>query len=189
MRKEDIIAGGIYADGKLGLRRVLRLDVPPSDLKYGGGQSEDKDFLEYEVIHAKRSPSADRSDESTFCTRASLATWAKAMVPEDQVEATRNELIAKSVKLTPSGVALLYRLHQDQAGKPHAQMLTAREARTAQNLKFQELLFVIQAKTSSARLAPAGEAWIRQHPRPESDVKPPSSPEVEKESSARRLRR
>lgn len=160
MKKDDIIAGGVYADGKQGLRRVLRLDVPAADLQYGGEQSEDKDFLEYEVLHARSATPTYRGDAPAFCTRASMATWAKARIEEDQVPATLATLIAQNTRITPAAQVLLRRLHAAQAGRPHVQALTGRERSTAGTLAFQKLL-IMPSGGGSARLAPAGEVWIK----------------------------
>lgn len=154
MKASDIEIGRVYYDGKLGLRRVVdegehcnRYDAPPGT-----------DCVAYEVLHARlQDPRAHHAS-----TRANFGLWAKGRVPKDQEEEAQRVLRSASLFKTLSSPqrALLLRLHEAQAGQPHAQLLTAREMRSVHDLVDKGVLLSPSGSTY-ARLAPMGEMLVR----------------------------
>lgn len=164
MNRNDVVLNGVYWDGKLGLRRIVRVDVPPSDLKYhGSGANGDQDFVEYTIVHAKAAQPFYRQGEPNFCTRASMASWAKARIPEEDVAAKKANLVAQSVKVSKAAAELMFNLSPHG---PHAVVLPPGKARVARTLVPNGLVIMTG---NAARLDEAGWAWLAlqsQQPKP-----------------------
>lgn len=174
MKKESIHAGGVYFDGKQGLRRAVQVGISSSD---SAAEANDQGCMSYETIFKPRAEPLWRQADQHVCTIASFAQWAKEEIAPDQVDAKVIELTAASVRVNSTAAALLNRLHHDQAGHPHAQKLTGGERRTSGKLAAQGLLLVVGGVTTSyARLSPIGESWIRQQAAAVAPKEPSSPP-------------
>lgn len=175
VKKDDIQVGKIFSDGKFGLRKVLRVGVEAQETAH---KSSTEEFIEYEILHARRAEPWYAEDRPNFCTRTNLAQWAKEEVPDNQVARVRAQMMARNTKVSPAGARLLGRLHEAQAGQPHAQTISGKERATALKLQEQEFLLLTPG-AEMGRLSLVGEAWCQQReekavpaPRPRSPRRP-----------------
>lgn len=80
MHKADIVVGGVYSDGKKGIRRVV--DEGPQYKLYGSQETED--CLLYELLSGRRSDGERGKSEAGnplyHCTRTAFAAWAKERI-------------------------------------------------------------------------------------------------------------
>jgi hypothetical protein len=154
MKHTEIQVGGVYFDGKQGVRRVLDEGAPLTE----GRASLETDCIRYEAL----GPAMDGMRK--VCSRESLATWAQVEVPPAAVEALLTVLHARHLRLRPDESELLLRLNAAQHGQPRAQSLQRRETRAARSLKVKGAIFLIEPSGLSpglmARLSPLGEQVV-----------------------------
>ena len=158
MRVEDIEVGGVYHDGKLGLRQVVAegSDLQLSGVAGGKGQSP----VRYKILHAKAGESYLASEETQQtrehnCERASLAAWAKVRVPEEQVQSMVDRLRAIAFKPSSKQAQVVLRLEQAQGQNEHLVPLVAGETSSVGKLVAEG--FVLSPSGSKlARLTAAG---------------------------------
>lgn len=158
MRVEDIEVGGVYHDGKLGLRQVVAegSDLQLSGVAGGKGQSP----VRYKILHAKSGESYLASEETQQtrehnCERTSLAAWAKVRVPEEQVQSMVDRLRATAFKPSSKQAQVVLRLEQAQGQNEHLVPLVAGEVSSVSKLVAEG--FVLSPSGSKlARLTPAG---------------------------------
>ena len=82
MRKQEIVKGGVYWDGAMGVRKIL--DMGPQYRQYS--HRADRDCVQYQVLSdCKQGIRKSRFDESSIKTsaRQSFATWAKQRLDTD----------------------------------------------------------------------------------------------------------
>ncbi|MGY6257275.1 hypothetical protein ACXIVK_27840 [Paraburkholderia caledonica] len=110
MKQQDIKVGNVYTDGKRGLRRVTAEGPEYKGYK----EQEETDCLQYAVLRSTAGSSSIVPRGTTpegyplaHSTRQSFAAWAKALVPEEQLEQKLAEIDAQRVRLTPRQAMLM----------------------------------------------------------------------------------
>lgn len=106
MKVADIKAGGIYHDGKLGIREITRVTA---------GAQRSQDRVEYRILAAKVTQEYSYAEKQMMpvigttatCTVASFAAWAKVSLSAEACATLLTELAAAKLKLTPGEVAYL----------------------------------------------------------------------------------
>ena len=160
MRADEIEVGGVYHDGKLGLRQVIAMDADLNIPGVAGGKGQSP--VRYKILHAKSGESylASADTQQTRehnCERASLAAWAKVRVPEDEVSALLDRLRATAFKPSSKQAQVVLRLEQAQGDGEHLVSLMPGEASSVGKLVAEG--FVLSPSGSKlARLTSAGRA-------------------------------
>lgn len=158
MKRQDIQLDQVYSDGKLGLRQII--EQGPHLKSYS--EQEDDDCVRYRVLHARQGETwfskagPEREHNSTV---TSFASWAKALVPADQVEATLHKLIASCAKISDAQSDLLLRLDTVQGENNQVVKLEGREKSAAKALVTKGFL-IAPSGTDMARLSPTGRALV-----------------------------
>lgn len=100
MKVEAIQVGGIYHDGKAGVREVISMDGAP-----GCGDTK----ITYRILAAKSEQKYSYAEKAMVsligstsqCTLASFAVWAKIVVPACDKTILLTDLAAKKLQLAP----------------------------------------------------------------------------------------
>lgn len=98
MRLVDIVDGGVYHDGKAGVRRVVSI-------------SNERQFVAPEVTYVILAAKVEREyvgngyrhiiGDKSKCGLSSFASWATSKLDEDGTQAVLNKLAAAKVRLSP----------------------------------------------------------------------------------------
>lgn len=118
MRKQDIVKGGIYWDGNMGVRQIL--DIGPQYRVYS--HRADRDCVQFQVLSdCKHGVRRSKFDEASIRTsaRQSFATWAESRLEGDAALAQVMESIhAKCLRLrAPVAEAILDAASQHSSDK------------------------------------------------------------------------
>lgn len=180
MEMNKIEVGGVYWDGRQGVRKVLKMDRMPEGVFIQGAN------VDYEVLAARSmtSPAFDKktADGKTGGSMilSSMASWAKEKLAPDQVEPLLARLQAESFRPSPAQAALIVRLQQAQGENNQVIALEQREASSLGSLVAAGFL-ISPSGTKLARLSLAGRALAARlnqselAPTPQPDVVAPSN--------------
>lgn len=164
MKAKEIVVGGVYADGKLGVREVISII---SDARY-----EDQ-RVTYRILAAKVEQEYSYADKKMVsvigsesqCNLASFSQWARLKV--ENVGELISELTARKLKLPPGERAFMDSVAMSgvPSGAGHSASFEFNEMRQARGLEKKGLVIVEGAagKGGDVILTELGAAWIRIH--------------------------
>lgn len=104
VRKQDIVKGGIYWDGKLGVRKIL--GIGPEYRKYL--HRADRDCVQFQILSDSRhGVRTSRFEEASIreSARQSFASWAKCRIETDEELYHLMETIHAQVMRIPRPIA------------------------------------------------------------------------------------
>ena len=175
--KPLIVVGGVYYDGKWGVREV----VGRHESVYPSAPSD----IVYRVLAAKverKTVYIDGQHQTIstiglteHCSRESFTRWAQRSVAQDEQEGLLADLAAMRLKLTPNEMTLLNRVRQEFCGdflKPIAGSSVSfdiSEIRCVRGAAKKGLVSEWSSANNPTRqgrilLTELGAAWIRTHP-------------------------
>lgn len=165
MKASGIVIGGVYSDGKAGVREVISIEP---DIRYFDEQVTYRILaakVEREYSHAEKMMVSVIGSKSR-CNLASFSQWAKVKV--DNVASLLNDLSARKLKLPPGEKALmLSRLDALCDESPVAGVSASfafNEMRQARGIENKGLVIVHAAGTGNGGnvvLTELGAAWMR----------------------------
>lgn len=167
MKVNSIQIGGIYHDGKLGVREVVSMDGAP-----GCGDTK----ITYRILAAKIENEYSHAEQAMVsligstckCALASFAAWAKIAVPAGQKAALLADLAAKKVRLAPGEARFMASVGESfdrefplKAGA--AVSFNSRETRTVRGIEKKGLVAVKMGPPGAGgeiALTELGVAWV-----------------------------
>ncbi len=159
MKASDIVVGGVYHDGKVGVREVVSIDP---DSRF----SDER--VTYAILAAKVEQEYSYAEHKmvsiigteTSCNRASFSQWAKTKV--DDVQALLTDLAAKKLRLPPGEKAFMESLGDEFVDCSIS--FAFNETRQARGVEKKGLVTVNQPRAGSdgeVTLTALGVAWMR----------------------------
>lgn len=164
MKTKAIVEGGIYHDGKLGVRKVTRLDVIRNDLTYEILSARDQ----VSNLYAKGVPHS-LIGQTSRCEVTSFAAWAKVVVAPDELSGLMTDLRASRLKLSPGEknfllhCALMSDWPKDVAAGTSV-LMSEKDSRAVNSLTEKGLLLKSESEAvfgHSFALTQLGAAWVR----------------------------
>ncbi len=157
MEMNKIEVGGVYWDGRLGVRKVLEIEkMPPGVMIPDAG-------VRYEVLFARAMTAAAfdvKTNEGNPGGRmilSSLASWSKEKVAPEDVEPLLARLKAERFRPSPAQAALVLRLQEVQGESNQVVPLLPRET-TPKGALVAAGFLISPSGTKFARLSLAGRA-------------------------------
>ena len=169
MKVSDIQVGGVYHDGKLGVREVVAKKGAPVRVTYRLLAAK----IEQEYSHAERSM-MPLVGSTNHCELASFAVWAKIAVPAGDKATLLADLAAKKLRL-PAGEAAFMASVADSFDEEYPIKVGAgvsfnfNETRSARGVEKKGLVTVAMARPGAGGevvLTEMGAAWARAHRQP-----------------------
>ena len=166
MKASLITVGGVYHDGKLGVREVLIIDGAPLRVTYR--------ILAQKVEHqynGRDQGMVSLIGADSRCDLDSFATWAKVQVVPDARESLLEELSVRKLKLPPGEVAFMRSVAAEYAGSDFQPVrgssvsFNGEELRSARSVARKGLADVGESALAGAggeiTLTALGAAWVR----------------------------
>lgn len=170
MKTSSIEIGGIYHDGKSGVREVVSMDGAP-----GCGNTK----ITYRILAARiekeysfaKNAMVSLIGSTSACDLATLATWAKVKVPQNEKDALLAKLAAAKVRLAPGEAAFMASVagefDEEFPIKAGASVSFAdNETRQARGIEKKGLVAADMAGPGAGgniTLTELGAAWLRTH--------------------------
>lgn len=168
MKTSSIEMGGIYYDGKLGVREIVGMDG-------AAGCSDTR--VTYLILAAKSEQEYSYTEKSMVsligqtskCDLASLAAWAKVVVRPEDKEKLLTNLAAKKLRLPPGEAAFMRSVANEFSGEIQATpgvsvSFSFNETRSARGIAKKRLATVLTGALGGGgeiTLTELGAAWIR----------------------------
>lgn len=162
MKANEVVVGGVYYDGKVGMREIVSI-VP-------GPQKTSDRRVTYRILSAKVEQEYSYADKKMIsvigtacsCDLASLAQWAKVKIENDGRELLLTELAAKKLRLPPGEKAFMVSLGDECMDCSIS--FAFNETRQARGVEKKGLVKVDQPRAGSngeVTLTGLGVAWMR----------------------------
>jgi hypothetical protein len=161
-----ITEGGVYHDGKLGVREVLAIDGAPLRVTYR--------ILAQKVEHGYKGAELGMMSligTESRCDIASFASWARVLVARDERENLLAELSARKLKLPPGEAAFMVSVAREYGSSDFIPVpgssvsFQGDELRSARGVGKKGLATVGESSLAGAggliTLTPLGAAWVR----------------------------
>lgn len=171
MKIKDIVPGGYYYDGKVGVREVISLEGTPLRVTYriiAAKVVQEYSYADKQIISTIGTTSS--------CDLASFAQWAKIKVEEDERETLLADLAVKKISLPPGEKAFMYSVAGEITGgelRPKVGLsisFSFNETRQVRGIERKGLATVSRMSNGNGgdiTLTALGAAWIRaQHAEP-----------------------
>ena len=165
MRSSEIVVGGIYHDGKVGVREIVAIDDIHSP-------SADAPQVTYRILAAKVGQEYSYAEKKVIpvigteskCNLSSFSQWAKLKVAD--ADSLLTDLAARKLKLPPGEKTLMLSMSKEIDGAPAAGTVISfsfNEIRQVRGLEKKGLVTVDQPRSGSdgeVTLTPLGAAWM-----------------------------
>jgi hypothetical protein len=163
MKVSDIHVGGIYHDGKLGVREVTIIGGVPLRVTYSLLAAK----VEQEYSNAEKAV-VSLIGSTRACDLGSFASWAKTAVPQAQKTALLAILAAKKLRLSPGETVFMDSVAASFDDETPAKAGTTvsldfTETRAARGIEKKGLATVSLAQTGAGgeiMLTELGSAWV-----------------------------
>lgn len=159
MKSSEVVIGGVYSDGKMGVREVVSIepDVRRSDDRVTYRILAAKVEQEYSYVEKKMVPVIGSESQ---CNLTSFTSWAKLKV--EDVDGLLNDLSAKKLKLPPGEKAFM--LSMGEALDGVSIEFAFNETRQARGVEKKGLADVSMrgiGRGGDLKLTSLGMAWMR----------------------------